>query len=143
MAELKTIVLKFTELDLVAGASVRFSDELIAEEDMKIIGCAMHYTNNLGQDSKIAVSRSGVYCEPGSYNPIEEMDTERGILFADRFSNPGNTTFAEKLSTWQMLPDGHYFMLEKGERIYAHVEHHNKHTSSGYSYTCDVVLYYY
>ena len=143
MAELKTLVMGATSLELASAAVDRQSDELIAEKDMKIIGAAFHYTNNKGQDTKACVTRSGVYAEPGSYNPEEHMDTEHGVLFADRMSNPGETLWAERLSIFQMLQSGHYFMLEKGERIYAHIEHHNTHSSQVYSYTTDIVLYYY
>lgn len=143
MAELKTIVMGLVGSVLAAGDSVRFSDELIAEKNMKIVGAVFHYTNNLGQDTKAAVTRSGVYCEPGSYVSGEIMDTDNGVLFADRISNPENTVFAELFSRVHMLPDGHFFTLEKGERIYAHVEHHNKHGTTGYTFTTNIVIYYY
>lgn len=128
---------------IAAGITETSSTEYIAPENMHIIGCAFGKTeNSSGGQCITSVQRSGQYREVGSYVPEWAMESDDFVFFVWRKMSESGTGIPSQASELQMLPDGSYFWLEKGERIYVHNSTKNNHGSSGYEFAFDVILYY-
>ena len=140
MAELKTVVLHSEELSMAGNLTVKKSMELIAEQTMRIIGVLFCFTAFIGNDAKCCLTRTGTYTEPGSYVADEQMNTEDGVMFAAR-SVDGSETQPNMITFWEMLHSNHFFLLEKGERIYFHCGHHNN-SAATHSSSMDAIIFY-
>ena len=141
MAELKTAVIHSEELSMAGNTTVKKSEELIAEQNMRIVGVLFAFTAFIGNDAKCCLIRSGTYTEPGSYVEDEEMSTQRGVMFAARAVD-GSETQPNQITFWEMLHSNHFFFLEKGERIYFHCGHHNN-SAATHSSSMDCIIFYY
>lgn len=141
MAELKTLVVHHSAGDISPGAEIWQTEEIVAEEDMKIVACGFGWTRSLGHQFNATVLRSGQQREHGSYQVGKQLRTEDGFLFAVNAINPLADLNTESWAL-QILPDSDYFMLEKGERIYVHFHMKNSHASLTYSCAGEAILYY-
>jgi len=125
------------------GVTATKSLEFLAPENMHIIGCAFGKTENAGGGQGIFVlQRSGTYRELGSYELASEMESDDFPLFAWRNSANDVEEIPADASSFQTLPDGSYFYLEKGERIYVHISVKNASAAGNYFFAADCILYY-
>ena len=141
MAELKTVVLHNVERSMAGNLTVENVEELVAEENMRIVGVLFGFTAFIGNDGKGALCRTGTFKQLASYVEEAEMETKDGVLFAARTVD-GSETQPNMIVYWQMLPNGHYFYLEKGERIYLSAGHHNN-SAATHNSAIDCIIFYY
>jgi len=128
---------------LAAGVTETTSVEFLAPENMYIIGCAFGKTENAGGGQGIFVlQRSGTYRELASYVDASEMESDDFPLFVWRNSANDVEEIPADASSFQTLPDGSYFFLEKGERIYVHVSVKNASAAGNFYFAADCILYY-
>lgn len=128
---------------LGSGITDRSSTEFVAPENMYIIGVGFGKAANSGGGQGImSIARGGTYKEMGSYTGGEEFVSDDGLMF--HWSS--NSLTVEELplecSRTHMLPDGDYFFLEKGERVYMHNSSKNASAAGTFSFGATAVLYY-
>lgn len=140
--EVFTKVIHHTFGQINAGITELVSLEFLAPENMYIIGVNFGKTQNASGGQSISVlQKSGTYREIGSYVDGTELNSDDFPLFASRHMADTVTGLPPRATDYQMLPDGSYFYLEKGERIYYH--NSTKNGSAGnFFYGIDCIIYY-
>ena len=141
MAKLKTKLLADTSTSMAAAATLSETVEYIAEEDMKIVGCAFGMINAAKTLTHATLARSGNQRTLYEYNtPRVIQDTDQA-MFGTRLSNPDPSDEMPYCSWELMLPSGEYFDVEEGERFYFHTHKKNNDTSSHVMLTQALVYY--
>lgn len=131
------------EVSLSAGTEEKATSEIIATEDMKIIGAMAIHTRHGGLSTTITVQRSGQYRIAGAYASFSEPPTsDDQPLFAFNAVAAEDNVYSEAPRQCDMLPSGAYFELEKDERIYVHHWLKNGHASQTYNAAFTLFVYY-
>jgi len=145
MPELKTVIISSKDEgdSLAAGATAFFNRELVAEENMHIVGFMFYGTLATNVDINMTVLRSGTGRIFGAYAADYRVATEHGVLSAFH-SHCGATDAGEGSENvhHHMLPSGTYFFVEKGERIYFAGQLRNN-DSATHTVKAQVCIYYY
>ncbi|MBA7551833.1 hypothetical protein ES705_44383 [subsurface metagenome] len=117
---------------IVASATVEGQDELVAEEDMKIVGCSFHAVHTQDGNTYLTLQRGGQQRMLNNYQDgMVAVDGDEQIA-GTRITMPGapNTSTGAKGETIFMFPAGHYFEVEEGERIYLNYRLQNDDTNT-------------
>lgn len=143
MAQLKTIVVS-VENNLASGASADTIEEIIADEDMKIVGAMFKHHENGGVWQTITVMRGGQFSVLGGYEAWKRVPkTTDQVMFCSSAIYHEDNKYADSMDArWQMLPQGEYFLLEEGERLYFHFFQSNEHASATYMMAGSCVIFY-
>lgn len=138
-----TKVLHTNHGELAAGVTSRDTLEFVASEDMYIIGCSFGKAGaTSGGQCITSITRTGVYKEIGSYTAAEVFTSDDGVLFHWSSLAEDVDLMPLECSELQILPDGSYFFLEKGERLYKHNSSKNNHPTGALNFGDTAVLYY-
>lgn len=141
--EIFTKVLHNNHGNLAAGVTDRTTLEFVASENMYIIGCSFGKSGaTSGGQCITSIARTGVYKEVGSYTADEIFISDDGVLFHWSTLAQDVDLMPLACSELQMLPDGAYFFLEKGERLYKHNSTKNNHPSGALNFGETALLYY-
>ena len=141
MGDVKTIVGHLHE-SLGPGANIEETDEIIAEEDMYIIGALFGCGTCGGAHVNQSVQRSGQHRRWADYHAGAMQSTEDGVMFGNIMIVIADNEYNDFRSNAMFLPRGSYFLVEKGERFYIHHWMQNEHATSTFELTSQVLIYY-
>jgi len=118
MGKLKTILLQSGIYSLAPAGTQEFQDELIAEEDMKIVACSFHAIHTEEGNNYGTLQRGGQQRMLQRYHDgfvaVDNDDQLAGCRLT--FSTDPST---ESIGhTYFEFPSPHYFEVEEGERLY-------------------------
>lgn len=132
MAKLKTTLLQTTEESIATTANVEGQDELVAEEDMKIVGVSFHAVHTQDGNTYMTLQRGGQQRFLNSYQDGTEARDSDEQIAGTRITMHGEpqTSTGAKGETIFMFPSPHYFEVEEGERIYLNWRLQNDDTNT-------------
>ena len=132
MPKLKTTLMLTTEESIAASGTVEGQDELVAEEDMKIVGVSFHAVHTQDGNTYLTLQRGGQLRMLNNYQDgFEAVDSDEQIA-GTRITMHGEpqTSTGAKGETIFMFPSGCYFEVEEGERIYLNWRLQNDDTNT-------------
>lgn len=143
MAELKVLVVHNEALTLTAGEARRQTEEIIAEENMHIVGFIIGWALFTAMSCSVTICKAGIWKEMGSYTAGEALDPTDFPMFY--YTIRANTTALPLTEGYQhmMLRDGDYYLIKKDDRFYCHFRHTNSHATSSYNSAGTIAILYY
>ena len=120
MGKLKTSLLQSPAESLATTASLEFQDELVADEDMKIVAVSFHAIHTQEGNNYGTLQRSGQPRMLNRYHTGFQSVQGDDIIAGTRITMDGDPapSTASKGTEYYPFPAGHYFEVEEGERIY-------------------------
>ncbi|MBA7550962.1 hypothetical protein ES705_43493 [subsurface metagenome] len=144
MGKLKTILLQSPITSLAPDGTHEFQDELIAEEDMKIVAVSFHAIHSQGGNNYMTLQRGGQQRMLQRYHDgYAAVDNDDQIAACRlTFAGPPDPSTASIGHTFFPFPSPHYFEVEEGERIYLNGRLQNDDTNT-HTLLAQCLVYYY
>ena len=143
MAELKTLIVHSQALALGAGLTEEKTEEVIAEENMHIIGAFISWACFTAMNCSLTVAKTGTYKVMGAYAEDKKLDpTDFPMFFHTVRAEPTALPIMDCYA-WEMLGDAGFYLIKKDDRFYVHVKHGNDHATSSYNSSVTIVFLYY